>query len=145
MKVIDCSERRIKSRHKAPDLKIKVKGSGLKAWFAGATKANCIDINRYGMAFESSRAFARKERVFVAFNGKYISQTNVPALVTQCIPKGGAWRVSLRFAYALDSEQYCRKMDNALSRIEGLYHPKCQHPQSDSAAKTVKHNSKHNL
>lgn len=78
------------------------------------------------MAFQTKRRLRVKERILVALTGQYINQANIPALVTQCIELDGGWRVSVRFAYALDSEHYCRKMDNALSRIEGLYHPECK-------------------
>ena len=77
------------------------------------------------MAIKSKRQLKPKEKVVVAFKGKYISQSNVSAVVTECTKVKNIYRISLVFSYALESKDYCRKTDNALSRIESLYsnHP----------------------
>ncbi|MFT7184971.1 MAG: hypothetical protein ACI84K_000343 [Pseudohongiellaceae bacterium] len=81
----------------------------------------CLDINRYGMAIKSKRLLKPKEKVIVAFKGKYISQSNVSAIVTECTKVKNKFRISIEFSYALENKDYCRKTDNALSRIESLY------------------------
>lgn len=124
MKVIDWAERRIKRRHKATDLKVTIHAMGIKRWFTPAMQAHCLDFNRYGMAIQTSKALKSGERVIIGFKGKYISQSNVPGLVTESIELEDHFRTSIRFSYAIDSKQYCRKIDNALSRIESLYNPK---------------------
>lgn len=124
MKVIDWAERRIKRRHKATDLRVTLHAMGIRRWFTPALHAQCLDFNRYGMAIRTVKAMKPRERVMIAFKGKYISQSNVPGLVTESIEQDGYFRTSIRFSYAIDSKQYSRKMDNALSRIESLYNPK---------------------
>lgn len=126
MKVIDWAERRIKRRHKAPDLQLTIRTTGLKRWLLPSFTAQCLDFNRYGMAVQSDKLLKPKERILISFKGKYITQSNVPGLVTQCIPSSSGYRISVRFAYAIDAKNYCRKTDNALSRIESLYNPCCQ-------------------
>lgn len=79
------------------------------------------------MAIRADRMLKPRDRVLITFRGKYIFQSNVPGLVTECIrTEEGDYRMSIRFAYTLDSKQYCRKIDNALSRIESLYNPSHQ-------------------
>jgi hypothetical protein len=73
------------------------------------------------MAIQSKRPLKPKEKVIVAFTGKYISQSNVSAIVTECTKVKNIFRISIVFSYALESKDYCRKIDNALSRIESLY------------------------
>ena len=77
------------------------------------------------MAIKSRRALKPKEKIVIAFKGKYISQSNVAAIVTECTKVKNIYRISIVFSYALESKDYCRKTDNALSRIESLYsnHP----------------------
>ena len=121
MNVIDWAERRIKRRHKAPDLKLTIRTTGLKRWLAPTVYANCIDFNRYGMAITSDKRLKAGDCVVISFKGKYILQSNVPAIVTECIQTKARYRASLCFSYAMDSKKYCRKIDNALSRIESIY------------------------
>jgi hypothetical protein len=118
---VNWAERRIKRRHKAPDLHISIKSVGLTKWFSPSFDVSCLDINRYGMAIQSKRALKPKDKVIVAFKGKYISQSNVSAIVTECTKVKNIYRISIVFSYALESKDYCRKIDNALSRIESLY------------------------
>lgn len=121
LKIINWAERRIKRRHKAPDLQVKIKAAGIKRWFRPSVEVYCLDINRYGMAINTDKQFKAKDRIIVAFKGKYINQSNVPAVVTQCVEHGKGYRLSIVFSYTLDSKDYCRRIDNALSRIESLY------------------------
>jgi len=118
---VNWAERRIKRRHKAPDLRISIKSVGLTKWFTPSFDVSCLDINRYGMAIKSKRLLRPKDKVIVAFKGKYISQSNVAAVVTECTKVKNTFRISIVFSYALESKDYCRKTDNALSRIESLY------------------------
>jgi len=73
------------------------------------------------MAIKSKKLFKPKEKIIVAFKGKYISQSNVSAIVTECTKVKNKYRISVVFSYALESKDYCRKTDNALSRIESIY------------------------
>lgn len=73
------------------------------------------------MAIKSKKQLRPKDKIVVSFKGKYISQSNVPAVVTECTKVKNAFRISVVFSYALESKDYCRKTDNALSRIESLY------------------------
>lgn len=99
---------------------------GLRRWFAPSVSVRCLDINRYGMAICSKKAFKPRERILISFKGKYIVQSDVPGLVTESLPTDEGFRTSIRFSYAMDNKHYSRKIDNALSRIESLYNPKHQ-------------------
>lgn len=84
------------------------------------------------MAIQADKMLKPKDRVLISFKGKYIAQSNVPGLVTECIENEEGYRMSIRFSYAMDSKHYCRKIDNALSRIESLYNPNCPHNNTQS-------------
>jgi len=126
IKLVNWAERRIKRRHKAPDLRISIQSVGITKWFKPSIDVFCLDINRYGMAIKSKKPLKPKEKIVVAFKGKYISQSNVSAVVTECTKVKHKYRISVVFSYSLESKDYCRKTDNALSRIESLY---SQHPE----------------
>jgi len=85
------------------------------------------------MAIKSKRPLRPKEKVTIAFKGKYISQSNVSAVVTECSKVKNTFRISIVFSYALENKDYCRKTDNALSRIESLYsnNPEIQHKSNN--------------
>ncbi|KEF32879.1 hypothetical protein D777_00441 [Marinobacter nitratireducens] len=55
------------------------------------------------------------------FEGKYIHESRVCAQVVECHPYQAGYRVSVQFSYCLDKKRYSRAVDNALSRIEGIY------------------------
>ena len=129
IKLVNWAERRIKRRHKAPDLRISIQPIGLRKFFSSSQEVKCLDINRYGMAVRSRRPFKTKERISIDFRGKYISLSNVVGMVTVCTKVRHHYRISVVFAYSQDSKEYCRKTDNALSRIESLYNQ--QSNQSD--------------
>jgi transposase len=121
LKLVNWAERRIKRRHKAPDLRISIQPIGFRKFFSSSQDVKCLDINRYGMAIRSRRPFKSKERISIDFRGKYISLSNVVGMVTVCTKVRHHYRISVVFTYAQDSKEYCRKTDNALSRIESLY------------------------
>ena len=121
IKLINWAERRIKRRHKAPDLRIAIQPVGLRKFFSSSQEVRCLDINRYGMAIRSRRPFKANERISIDFRGKYISLSNVEGVVTECVQVKHFYRLSVVFSYAKESKDYCRKTDNALSRIESLY------------------------
>ncbi len=123
VRFVNWVDRRIKRRHKAPDLGVTLKGIGFRNWFRPALAVNCVDFNRYGMAVESELPFRPRERLAVSFRGKYICKSDVEAQVTECVPlkNGSGFRVSLVFSYTLNNKNYCRQIDNALSRIESIY------------------------
>ena len=114
-------DRRIKARHSAPCLQVTIRPSGLLKWLKSPVDVKCIDINRYGMAVESSSNFKFKEKVTVDFKGKYISQSNVFATITTSEKHAGIYRLGITFSYSTCNKQYSRKIDDALSRIERLY------------------------
>ena len=60
-------------------------------------------------------------RLFMDFAGKYIRESRVGAKVVECQRYQAGYRVSVQFSYCLDKKGYSRTVDNALSRIEGLY------------------------
>ena len=126
LKVINWAERRIKRRHKAPDLTLSIRATGFKRWLRPSMSASCLDINRYGMALKAERMLKPKDRVMISFKGKYITQSNVPGIVTECLEQDGEYRMSIRFSYAVNSNEYSRKIDNALSRIESIYNARQQ-------------------
>ncbi len=70
----------------------------------------------------SRKALRPRDRILIHFKGKYISQSNVAGIVTECVEVKEGFRISVVFAYAKSNKDYCRKTDNALSRIESLYH-----------------------
>jgi hypothetical protein len=81
----------------------------------------CLDINRYGLAVLSPRPVESDARLYLDFEGKYISHSRVAARVVRCQPYQAGYRVSIQFSYCLDKSSYSRAVDNALSRIEGFY------------------------
>lgn len=116
-------ERRIKVRHKAPCLQVTLRPIGLLSWIRPTVQAVCIDINRYGMAVESDSRFRVKDKLLLDFKGKYISQSNVDAVVSSIRKlREGGYRIGLTFTYSVCHKHYSREIDNALSRIEHLYH-----------------------
>lgn len=124
IKLVNWAERRIKRRHKAPDLRITIQAQGIKKWFSSSLDVHCLDINRYGMAISSKKPLRAKEKISINFKGKYISQSNVSGVVTECTQVTDHYRISVVFSYAMASKDYCRKIDNSLSRIESIYNKK---------------------
>ena len=129
IKLVNWAERRIKRRHKAPDLRITIQSSGIKKWFSSSLDVRCLDINRYGMAISSKKPLRPKDKILITFKGKYISESNIAGIVTECVEVKSIHRISVVFSYAMESKDYCRKTDNALSRIESIYNNQC--PQVD--------------
>ncbi len=114
-------DRRIKARHSAPCLEVTIRPSGLLKWLKSPIDVKCIDINRYGMAVESTSNFRIKEKIIIDFKGKYISQSNVVATITATEKHSGVYRLGITFNYSTSNKQYSKKVDDALSRIERLY------------------------
>lgn len=117
----DSVDRRIKERYPASGLKVGVRERGFfnnsKSYF----QANCLDLNRYGMAFLCPRPLEPGARLLMDFEGKYINESKVCARVVECRPFQAGFRVSVQFSYCLNKKGYSRAVDNALSRIEGFY------------------------
>lgn len=116
-----AGERRIKARFRAPCLSIQLRRKGVLGWRKNAVRAQCVDINRYGMAIVAPLEMAPGSQLLVDFRGKYISESSVRAEVISARPYGAGYRLSLQFSYCMDRHTYCRSVDNALSRIEALY------------------------
>lgn len=117
----DSAERRIKDRYPASCLKVQLRERGFFGHGKQATSVTCLDLNRYGMAVLCPRPVERGVRLFMDFDGKYISESRVCARVVDCQPYQAGYRVSVQFSYCLDKKGYSRTVDNALSRIEGFY------------------------
>ena len=79
--VYHIKDRRIKNRHAAPCLGVKIRSGKLLSLVKRSHKAKCIDINRYGMALETDVYFKEGEKVKLDFRGKYIFQSNIEAIV----------------------------------------------------------------
>ncbi len=114
-------DRRIKERHSAPCLQVTIRPSGFLKWLRNPVDVKCIDINRYGMAVESVCNLRPKEKITLDFKGKYITESNICAVVTTSVKYAGQYRLGITFSYSTCNRQYSRKIDNALSRIERLY------------------------
>lgn len=117
----DSADRRMKDRYAASCLKVQVRERGLFTSNRSPFQATCLDLNRYGMAVLCPRPLEAGTRLFMDFDGKYISESNVSARVVECRPFQAGYRVSVQFSYYLNKRGYSRTVDNALSRIEGFY------------------------
>ena len=105
----DSADRRIKDRYPAMCLKVQLQERGFFGRGKNSTAVTCLDLNRYGMAVLCPRPVESGARLYMDFHGKYICESRVAA------------RVSIQFSYCFDKKGYSRTVDNALSRIEGLY------------------------
>jgi hypothetical protein len=114
-------ERRIKARFRAPCLNIMLRRKSILGWRKSVIRAQCIDINRYGMAIVTPLEVSPGSRLLVDFRGKYIRESSVRAEVVSGQPYGTGYRMGLQFSYCMNQHTYCRSVDNALSRIEALY------------------------
>lgn len=113
-------DRRLKARHKAQSLQVTVSPKGFFRRFRREMPVLCIDINRYGMAIETSKRFRLKEKIFLNFRGRYISESDIQGIVASVTETDGRFRYGISFAYCTSAKHYSREVDNALSRIEGL-------------------------
>ncbi|MDC0663777.1 PilZ domain-containing protein [Marinobacter sp. SS21] len=115
------ADRRIKTRYSARCLSVNVREQAFFGTRRKPTTVCCLDMNRYGMALLSPRPLDPGARLLLDFDGKYISHSGVAARAVNCRPFQTGFRVGIRFSYCSDKRSYCRTVDNALSRIEGLY------------------------
>lgn len=117
----DSADRRIKERYAAQCLKVSLRERGFFSRGRKSTAVNCLDMNRYGMGLLSPRPVEPGTRLYLDFGGKYISESNVRARVVDCYPFQAGYRLGIQFSYCLSKRGYSREVDNALSRIEGIY------------------------
>ena len=117
----NANDRRIKERFPASCLKVQLSERGFFGRGKNPTSVTCLDINRYGLAVLSPRPVEPDARLYLDFEGKYISHSRVAARVVRCHPYQAGYRVSIQFSYCLDKSSYSRAVDNAVSRIEGFY------------------------
>jgi len=120
-RIINWAEKRIKGRHKAPDLRCTLSFKGTFGWLRPSVQIGCLDFNRYGMAAITKKPIREGATVSLSFRGKYIVKSNVLATISSCHETLSGYRVSIVFSYATDSKYYDRNVDNALSRIERIY------------------------
>ncbi|TVP61494.1 MAG: PilZ domain-containing protein [Halomonadaceae bacterium] len=121
-------DQRIKSRFRANSLTVTIKRRSCLGLVRWSHQTHCLDINRYGVGLISPTPLARGAQVSLDFQGQYITQSGVKAEVVSRKPaKEGGYRLSLRFVYCAYQQAYCRKLDNALSRIEAMYRQKTSH------------------
>ncbi|GAA3570958.1 PilZ domain-containing protein [Marinobacter xestospongiae] len=116
----DSGDRRIKQRFAAPCLKVQLHERKLFG-ARSAVDTTCLDLNRYGLALLSPRPIAAGTRLLLDFEGRYISESRVAARVISCRPYQAGYRLSIQFSYCRDQKDYSRGVDNAVSRIEGIY------------------------
>jgi len=116
----DRQDRRLKVRHRAPDLQVTLSPTGWLRRFRQPVKVRCVDINRYGMALETDQKLRKNERVWLAFKGRYIAESDIEGVVVSTQTCNGHYRYGIAFAYCTYSKLYSREVDNALSRIESL-------------------------
>lgn len=114
-------DRRIKDRYTASCLRLQLRERGFLGRIGQAMPVTCMDLNRYGMAVLCPRPMEPGTRLFMDFEGKYINESQVGARVVECQQFQTGYRVSMQFSYCMDKRGYSRTVDNALSRIEGLY------------------------
>ncbi|SFM14501.1 PilZ domain-containing protein [Marinobacter zhejiangensis] len=117
----DSADRRIKERYAAQCLKVSLRERGFFGREKKPTTVCCLDMNRYGMGILSPRPVEPGSRLLLDFHGKYISETNVRAMVVDCYPYQSGFRVGVQFTNFLCQRSYSRAVDNALSRIEAIY------------------------
>lgn len=117
----DSADRRIKDRYPAMCLKVQLQERGFFGRGKNSTAVTCLDLNRYGMAVLCPRPVESGAHLYMDFDGKYIRESRVAAQVISCLPYQTGYRVSIQFSYCFDKKGYSRTVDNALSRIEGLY------------------------
>ncbi len=117
----DYADRRIKERFAAQCLKVNLRERGFFGRNRKPISVCCLDMNRYGMGLLSPRPVEPGSRLFLDFHGKYISEANVRARVIDCYPYQAGFRVSIQFTNFVSMRSYSRAVDNALSRIEGIY------------------------
>ena len=109
----DSAERRIKDRYPASCLKVQLRERSFLGRGKHPTPVTCLDLNRYGMAVLCPRPVEPGARLFMDFDGKYISESRVCARVVECQPFQTGYRVSVQFSYCLDKKGYSRTVDNA--------------------------------
>ena len=114
-------DRRLKTRHKAHNLEVTLSPKGIFRRFRQPIRVQCIDINRYGMALETSHKLRLRERVLLDIRGRYISETDIEGIITSVREvEDGQYRYGISFAYCTCNKLYSREVDNALSRIETI-------------------------
>lgn len=115
-------ERRIKQRHKPSPLSVKATLLGFFNRPRKSMMVECVDFNRYGMAITSSTELKEGDKIEFEFRGRYIAQPGIKGVVTSVNKTGASYRYGIAFNYCLAAKDYSRTVDNALSRIEGLFH-----------------------
>ncbi|WP_020410505.1 hypothetical protein [Hahella ganghwensis] len=130
-------ERRIKTRHKAPFLSVTANFVGLFSRSRHPLSVKCVDFNRYGMAITSEHKLKPGDKLEFSFRGRYITEDGIQGVVTSIsevpTPETSAaqncarssshptYRYGIKFSYCQSPKDYSRDVDNALSRIEGLF------------------------
>ena len=114
-------ERRIKARHKAPLLTVKANFVGLFSRARNPMTVKCVDFNRYGMAIICDYKLKTGDKLEFSFRGRYITEDGIQGLVSSMTEIEGGFRYGILFSYCKSSRDYNREIDNALSRIEGLF------------------------
>ncbi len=130
-------ERRIKTRHKAPFLLVTANFVGLFSRTRQPLKVRCVDFNRYGMAILSEQRLRPGDKLEFSFRGRYITEDGIQGTVTSVaeiqdtshgsgakatsVKSSTTYRYGIRFSYCQSAKEYNRDVDNAMSRIEGLF------------------------
>lgn len=114
-------DRRIKSRHPADTLSVRAIPAKFFKWFKRPLALTCVDFNRYGMAVECKKLLRKGDRLLFSFRGRYIYENDIEGEVTSITRSGDVYRYGVVFSYTESPKRYSREVDNALSRIEGIY------------------------
>ncbi len=115
-------DRRMKERFPIPNLGIKMRQRSIFSIASEWKIANGVDFNRYGVAVVCNTPYKVGNRVYLNFQGPYISLDNVAAQVVNCQRSGDGFRLGVVFLYWQQEEHYDLAFDNGLARIERIYH-----------------------
>jgi len=122
------SDKRIKTRFKAPCLSVTLYQKGWLGFTKTRQLVSCVDINRYGIAVVSPVPMGEGTQINLDFSGKYIKQSGVKGEVVSEVLSEEGYRLGIQFSYCIDDRIYSRDMDNALSRIEAMYRQRNANP-----------------
>lgn len=73
------------------------------------------------MAIESHQFFKKGEKLSFRFRGRYIHENGIEGEITSVARSRGVYRYGVIFTYAISPKHYRREVDNAVSRIEGIF------------------------
>lgn len=112
----------MKARFPIPTLVIRIRQRSIFSLASEWRSATGVDFNRYGVGFVCTVPYRIGNRLYLNFRGPYISLDNVAAQVVHVECKDEGFRIGVVFLYWQQEEHYDLAFDNALARIERIYH-----------------------